>query len=166
MNLNKISVYIAAPFFNQIQLARVMEIETILDKHGIKYFSPRSEGSIKMLPIEEREVASCKLYNLNISGMIQSDLMIALTDGYDPGTMFEVGFYSSMNMLISNKLQCKLFTITNENKGLNLMLKHPVHCHLTSADHLDLLLHDIRGTNTLEMERIIREYSENPEAET
>ena len=36
-------VYIAAPFFNPVQIERLEFIKSVLDKQGIPYFSPMDE---------------------------------------------------------------------------------------------------------------------------
>lgn len=81
-------VYIAAPFFNPDQITRVALVETLLEKHGLTYFSPRKQSAIG--PISSPEVRK-KSFQLNIEGIDNAEMLIAITDGKDMGTIFEAG---------------------------------------------------------------------------
>ncbi|CAG0979310.1 hypothetical protein MTYP_01667 [Methylophilaceae bacterium] len=76
-------IYLAAPFFNMAEQWRVDEVRETLKDMGFKVFSPVHQVGIG--PAEE--VAPADLF-----GLEQSGLVIALLDGLDPGTMFEVGY--------------------------------------------------------------------------
>lgn len=80
--------YIAAPFFNPDQVTRVALVETLLEKHGLTYFSPRKQSAIG--PISSPEVRK-KSFDLNVRGIEESEFVIAITDGKDMGTIFEAG---------------------------------------------------------------------------
>lgn len=81
-------VYIAAPFFNPNQITRVALVETLLEKHGFTYFSPRKQSAIG--PISSPEVRK-KSFDMNINGIEESEFVIAITDDKDVGTVFEAG---------------------------------------------------------------------------
>lgn len=81
-------VYIAAPFFNPDQITRVALVETLLEKHGLTYFSPRKQSAIG--PIADPEVRE-KAFQMNVSGIEEAQMVIAITDGKDMGTIFEAG---------------------------------------------------------------------------
>ena len=80
------SVYIAAPFFNDKQLAIVEEIKAILENEGIEYFSPKDESMFKQGddPVDIL-ISNCK-------AIIDSDYVIAVTDDKDVGTIWEAGY--------------------------------------------------------------------------
>lgn len=80
--------YIAAPFFNPNQVTRVALVETLLEKHGFTYFSPRKQSAIG--PISSPEVRK-KSFDMNIIGIEESEFIIAITDDKDVGTVFEAG---------------------------------------------------------------------------
>lgn len=84
----KQNCYVAAPFFNPDQITRVALVETLLEKHGLTYFSPRKQSAIG--PISSPEVRK-KSFEMNIEGIETSDFVIAITDGKDMGTIFEAG---------------------------------------------------------------------------
>lgn len=79
--------YIASPFFNAEQLAIVESIKGILDKHKLSYFSPKDECMYK-----EGETTPEEVLEINIMGLDKTDICICVTDGKDPGTMFEAGW--------------------------------------------------------------------------
>ncbi len=76
-------VYLAGPFFTLAQRWLVNETRTILDRFGVKVFSPLHDvghGSAS-------EVAPADIEALN-----RSSAVIALIDGLDSGTLFEIGY--------------------------------------------------------------------------
>ena len=81
-------VYIAAPFFSPDQITRVALVETLLEKHGFTYFSPRKQSAIG--PIADPEVRK-KAFQMNVDGIKDAEMVIAITDGKDMGTIFEAG---------------------------------------------------------------------------
>lgn len=84
---NQPRVYIAAPFFNAEQLDIVENIKNILDNKGLPFFSPRDECLFKPGETTPEEVLS-----VNITALLNTDLTICVSDGRDPGTMFEAGW--------------------------------------------------------------------------
>jgi nucleoside 2-deoxyribosyltransferase len=80
--------YIAAPFFNPDQITRVALVETLLEKHGFTYFSPRKQSAIG--PISSPEVRK-HAFKQNVDGIEEAEFLIAVTDGKDMGTIFEAG---------------------------------------------------------------------------
>jgi hypothetical protein len=77
------SVYLAAPFFNMQQLWMVEEALAHLGSQGLKVFSPFHKIGVG----EPAEVAQ-----QDTDAIAKSDGLFALLDGYDPGTLFEIGF--------------------------------------------------------------------------
>ena len=80
--------YIAAPFFNPDQITRVALVETLLEKHGLTYFSPRKQSAIG--PISDPDVRRAA-FRMNVAGIENAEFLIAITDGKDMGTIFEAG---------------------------------------------------------------------------
>lgn len=88
-------VYIAAPFFNPDQITRVALVETLLEKHGFTYFSPRKQSAIG--PISSPDVRK-KAFEMNVQGIEEAEFLIAITDGKDMGTIFEAGHAFASNI--------------------------------------------------------------------
>ena len=138
MKFDDINVYIAAPFFNEEQLETVKSIETELQEKGVKFFSPRSEGVLLDLAPSERASHLKRMYDSNINHMSECNMMIAVVDGRDIGTMFEIGFFTSKMLSEKENL---LVTFTNHSFGLNVMIQQSVDAHLKGVDDLAGLLH-------------------------
>lgn len=81
--------YIAGPFFNEAQIAKVEYIKCILQSLDIEFFSPKDDCLFK--PEGGHKMAK-NILNANISAIFKCDAMIVITDGKDTGTMFEAGF--------------------------------------------------------------------------
>lgn len=91
----KYDFYIAAPFFNPDQITRVALVETMLEKYGLTYFSPRKDSACEN--IHDPEVRK-RVFELNHNSILASKGVIAITDGKDPGTIWEAGFAYANNI--------------------------------------------------------------------
>jgi len=121
--------YIAAPFFNPDQITRVALVETLLEKHGLTYFSPRKQSAIG--PISSPEVRK-KSFELNIEGIENADFVIAITDGKDVGTIFEAGH------AYAKKIPVIYVAFTLGKEGLfNLMLAESSVATTTTVEDLE-----------------------------
>lgn len=80
-------VYLAGPFFNLAQRWLVEEARSQLFAQGLKVFSPLHDVGMVGNPAEiaERDLAA----------LDACDRVLALLDGTDPGTVFEVGYARS-----------------------------------------------------------------------
>ena len=120
--------YIAAPFFTKDQLDFVIELENAFDSVGLDFFSPRSEGLLVNMSKEEREQEFKNIYKSNISHMEECDIMIAVIDNWDTGVCVEIGYYT--------KSKKPIFTISNMDYGLNVMVREAIKSHNTNIDNL------------------------------
>lgn len=82
------NVYLASPFFRPDQIERVEEVEKLLEKHGFTYFSPRKE---LVCPPNAGDGLRKKTFEGNHNGILDADMVIAITDGKDVGTIWEMG---------------------------------------------------------------------------
>ena len=82
-------IYLAGPFFNTAQQWLIDEVRESLREMGFNVFSPSHE--VGFGPAEE--VAPADLYALEQSGIV-----LALLDGLDAGTVFEVGYACAKNI--------------------------------------------------------------------
>lgn len=122
------NAYIAAPFFNEAQLKFVVSIESYLHENEIKFFSPRSEGILMNMSKEEKEKALKNIFDSNIEHMDKCDFMIAVIDDWDTGTVFEIGYAFGQKIPV--------FTISNYNYGLNVMIREAVTVHNKNVQNL------------------------------
>lgn len=147
------NVYIASPFFNSKQLGFVRRIEQCLDQNEIEYFSPRKHGVIsEMINSHEKkepevismEVKMKMIYEKNIEYLNTCDTMICVIDNKDVGTMFELGYFTRLKEELQNTI-LRIITITNENYGLNVMLRFGTDCHIKKFENLEPLMQHIKN---------------------
>lgn len=91
----KYDYYIAAPFFNPDQVTRVELVKSILDNKGLTYFSPKDDSAVTDINDPENRK---KVFALNHESISASRGVIAITDGKDPGTIWEAGFAYANNI--------------------------------------------------------------------
>ncbi|HTE89299.1 MAG TPA: nucleoside 2-deoxyribosyltransferase [Terriglobales bacterium] len=82
----RFDVYLAAPFFNAGQLAVVDEMALLLSQAGVSTFSPYHHVGLG---------ESAKVAAQDLAGLESSRFVLACLDGYDPGTVFEIGYARS-----------------------------------------------------------------------
>lgn len=82
-------VYVAGPFFSLSQRWMVDEIARVFQDMGCPFFSPFHEVGLG----DAREVATADILGLN-----DCTSVLAILDGGDPGTLFEVGHARSRGM--------------------------------------------------------------------
>lgn len=114
-NTNKeFLVYLASPFFNDEQVARVKKVEQIIESiDGVKCFSPMRDGTV-CPPDATREIRR-KAFDSNIVSIKDCQLVVAIIDDKDTGTTFEMG------MAFAQTIPIVAFAETERHK-LNLML--------------------------------------------
>ena len=129
-------IYLAGPFFNEKQLKTIQLIEKEFDKHGFDYFSPRKGGgSIAHLPPEEKRKESKRIYESNVEEMVKANILFAVVDGRDKGTVYEMGYFKCLTVATPKPRYS--ITYTNENFGLNIMLKESVDAHVVGQEELE-----------------------------
>jgi|TARA_R110002020_G_scaffold48763_5_gene138989 nucleoside 2-deoxyribosyltransferase len=139
-----LKIYLAGPFFNDKQINLIETIEFEFDKYGFDYFSPRKGGGvISHLSPEDRTKESKRIYESNVKEMINANVLFAVTDGRDTGTVYEMGYFKALTDHFKYKsdkserdLKRYSITCTNENFGLNIMLKESVDAHIVGEREL------------------------------
>ena len=121
MHKDKMKVYIAGPFFTDQQISVIARIEMQLADEGIEYFSPRSEGTLKNMSKEKRAAVMGETFKSNVRNMDWCNHCIAVIDGYDTGTVWEMGYLYATGKTI--------VTFSNEYKGINVMLNESISAH-------------------------------------
>lgn len=120
-------VYIASPFFNPEQLERVEFIKSVLDKKGLTYYSPKDESVVSSDADQDWRQA---VLDGNVEAIKRSDMIVAVTNGKDMGTMVEFG----MGVILGKKLFPFAEGLTGQ---FNLMLAVPAHAVFTSREQLE-----------------------------
>ncbi|KOE60458.1 PfkB family carbohydrate kinase [Aggregatibacter actinomycetemcomitans] len=84
----KVTVYLAGPFFTLSQIWLINETRRLLSKMGLIVFSPYHEiGTGDAIMVVPKD----------IDGINNSDIIFAIFDGKDSGTIFEIGYATAKN---------------------------------------------------------------------
>jgi nucleoside 2-deoxyribosyltransferase len=100
-------LYLAGPFFTMAQRWLINEFKTSLNDLRIEVFSPLHD-----VGFGEAEIVAAA----DLKGLKQSDLILAIADGLDSGTLFEIGYARSLGIPV-------LVFVEDENEGALTMLK-------------------------------------------
>lgn len=149
-----ITIYTAGPLFNEEQIKHCSIVEKMLEDNNIAFFSPRlktgadgkrladlnrafytatNQGKeISQELLHERDLCATRILKANEHGISDASIMIACIDDRDPGTMFEIGMASVIDMPI--------ITYSFKNYGCNLMISQTAvsHVNVTEDDVTDL----------------------------
>lgn len=79
-------VYIAAPFFNDVQLNIVESIKAKLKSERVEFFSPKDESMFKQGDNPK------DILDLNCKAIQDAPYIIVVTDDKDVGTIWEAGY--------------------------------------------------------------------------
>lgn len=141
----RLKAYIAAPFFSYDQKEVVKSIEGLLDEYFIDYYSPMRDGVLKEMSKEERAKRMEEIYNKNLHELLNCDLVVAVIDDYDTGTVFEIGYFTRIKTFNPDK---KLITYSPKNYGLNVMLQFSVDGHAPDFESLEAALQKVIDDET------------------
>ena len=83
--------YLAGPFFTAPQLWWVGHARRVLEDLGFSVFSPYHDVGIGVL-------RSSEIAKQDLDALEESDVVFALLDSLDPGTIFEIGYARSKNI--------------------------------------------------------------------
>ena len=120
-------VYIAAPFFNPVQLAKVQNIEHALN--GVcAYHSPRSVSVLQDIPEEDRREHIIRTFVNNIDRLDWCTHMVAVIDDRDIGTLWEMGYAYAKGVIITS--------YSGSGYGLNVMLSESVIYHCINIEQI------------------------------
>lgn len=124
-----IKVYLAGPWFNPEQDEREQRVKKKLRDLGFEVFSPRDETELKSDASEEDQR---RVFDEDISGICNADLVFAITNGKDMGTLFECGYAYANHIPI-------VYFAEGLTGNFNLMLAQSANIVYTSLDDIDPL---------------------------
>lgn len=79
----KFDLYVAGPFFNYAELSVVEEMADLFRDAGLRVFSPYHDVGLGR---------AAQIAKQDLDGLRASRIVVACFEGYDPGTVFEVGY--------------------------------------------------------------------------
>lgn len=85
--VDKKRVYLAGPLFTLRDLWLLNEAKRCLQEQGMSVFSPKDEVGIFSPGTDPQSIAEADL-----KGLEECNLVFAIVDGNDPGTIFEIGY--------------------------------------------------------------------------
>ena len=92
-------IYLAGPWFTEGQPERLAKIEELMDELGLSYYSPRLDG-IDLTP-DATEADRNAVFADNVTHLRQAQLVVAVVDGFDTGTIWETGTAYGLNIPVA-----------------------------------------------------------------
>jgi nucleoside 2-deoxyribosyltransferase len=136
-------VYLASGFFNLKQVSLVETIEGMARKAGIDLYSPRRDGPgiLASMSQDERDEKGMEIFSTNCIEIVASDAVLAVIDDRDTGVVFEMGFAYGRSVPI--------VSFSNENYGMNVMMKGAISHHLLGLAELEKFFDHIIRCDTI-----------------
>jgi len=135
-------IYLASPFFNKEQIDVVKHLEASIRNSNNNLYSPMRHGVLKEMSKEERAKISKKIFNENIEMLDWADIIVANTDDFDPGTMFEIGYAFGKSKTI--------LTFSAKGYGANVMISEASSGHYDMYNTLTFALNEFVFTGKQE----------------
>lgn len=132
----KNKIYFASPFFNSEQVEREERLKKTLRNMGFEVFSPKEAYFCK--PDESMKKRQ-EVFNGNCRAIHVSDIIFAVTDGKDMGTIWEAGYANGINSMMhsSNKKIIIYYCETLPESGkFNLMLAQSADIIITKFEDM------------------------------
>lgn len=128
MKRNK--VYFASPFFNEEQIEREERCKAKLRMLGFDVWSPKENVVVESNSSSE---VRTKAFEDNVRNIDNTDIVFAITDGKDMGTIWEAGYAYGIGKFIV------YYCETLGNNKFNLMLAESGNLVITDFNELEKL---------------------------
>ena len=140
-NIKNMKVYFASPWFTPEQEEREDRVKNKLRSLGFNVWSPKDNCACS--PIADEETRK-RVFNANVKNIMNCDIIFAITDGKDMGTIWEAGFACGINKLkkFMNAEQIKIVyycETLGPNGQFNLMLAQSGDIVITEYEDLNKL---------------------------
>lgn len=122
-------IYLASPFFNDIEKERMEKVRDILREKGLDVFVPL-EHQHPELEFGSMEWRAATFKN-DVDHIDWCDIVVAILDGnyMDSGTAFEIGYAFATNKPV--------VAVNLEEKTINLMIADSLHALIKSCEELE-----------------------------
>lgn len=121
------TVYLAAPFFNDVEVERMQYVAGVLRSRGFDVFVP-FENQLAGLEFASKPWRDAVFAN-DVMNIHKADLVVGIYDGEDAGTMWELGF------AFANRIPSVVFS--EDTRCLNLMITDSLHAFIDSREKLE-----------------------------
>lgn len=139
-DIKDIKVYFASPWFNPDQAEREDRVKKKLRELGFNVWSPKDNCVCS--PIADEEMRN-KVFSDNVYNIETCDIIFAITDGKDMGTIWEAGFANGINYMVQPGEKRIIVVYYCETLGpngqFNLMLAQSGDIVVTKFEDLDKL---------------------------
>lgn len=140
-DIKDMKVYFASPWFNPDQAEREDRVKKKLRELGFNVWSPKDNCVCS--PIAD-EAMRKKVFSDNVENIMTSNIIFAITDGKDMGTIWEAGFANGYNELCKFTNSERIIVVyycetLGPNGQFNLMLAQSGDIVVTKFEDLDKL---------------------------
>ena len=139
-DIKNMKVYFASPWFNPDQAEREDRVKKKLRELGFDVWSPKDNCVCS--PIADEEMRN-KVFSDNVYNIETCDIIFAITDGKDMGTIWEAGFANGINYMVQPGEKRIIVVYYCETLGpngqFNLMLAQSGDIVVTKFEDLDKL---------------------------
>lgn len=121
-DIKNMKVYFASPWFNPDQAEREERVKGRLRELGFNVWSPKENSSLS--PITDPVIRE-KIFSANVENIENCDILFAITDGKDMGTIWEAGYVNGLNAAVypsKRKIVVYYCETLGPNGQFNLML--------------------------------------------
>ena len=144
-DIKNMKVYFASPWFNPDQAEREERVKGRLRELGFNVWSPKENSSLS--PITDPVIRE-KIFSANVEHIKSCDIIFAITDGKDMGTIWEAGFACGIKSVYKDEAwsdeDVKPIVVyycetLGPNGQFNLMLAQSGNITITKFEDLDKL---------------------------
>lgn len=138
-DIENAKVYFASPWFNPEQAEREDRVKKKLRELGFNVWSPKDNCVCS--PIADKEMRK-KVFSDNCKNIEDCDILFAITDGKDMGTIWEAGYACGLNTgyIVGKHIKIVYYCETlGPNGQFNLMLAQSGDVVITKFEDLDRL---------------------------
>ena len=156
-DIKNMKVYFASPWFTPEQAEREERVKARLRELGFYVWSPKENSSLS--PITDQVIRE-KIFSANVEHIKSCDIIFAITDGKDMGTIWEAGFANGYNEHLT-RFNIKPIKIVyycetlGPNGQFNLMLAQSGDITITKFEDLDKLPELIKKGERLDYAGIV-----------
>lgn len=123
-------VYLASPFFNDVEIGRMEEVKRILRAKGLEVFAP-FEHQNEHLEFGSKTWRKAT-FEGDINGIDTADVVVAIVSNgnySDSGTAWEIGYGVAKGKPI--------VVVNLSGKEINLMIANSLHTYISSFEELE-----------------------------
>ena len=144
MEMRKVRIYFASPWFTPEQEEREERLKAKLRSLGFDVHSPKETAVCGAISDPETRKA---IFDGNIQAITNADIVFAITDGKDMGTIWEAGYAYGLNDAHPTypKIKIVYYCETLGNGLFNLMLAQSGDIVITKFEDVDKLPEMLAG---------------------